>query len=156
MRRAISLALRLGRQAPAGLVAEHVARRTRAEVVVEDLEAVERDERRVRVAARVREVQELLAQRREVVREARALERRIEAAHQPRFWVATPVGQWPVWQRCAWMQPIDSIASRATLIMSQPSASASSAGLGEAELARADEHDLVLARRPRRTSCRPR
>ena len=35
-------------------------------------------------AAGVREVRELLAERREVVREARGLERRIEAAHQPR------------------------------------------------------------------------
>ena len=69
------------------------------------------------------------------------------------FCVATPVGQWPVWQRCAWMQPIASIASRATLIMSQPSANASSADLGEAELARADEHDLLGAR-PRSANVR--
>jgi hypothetical protein len=42
-----------------------------------------------------------------------------------RFCVATPVGQWPVWHSCAWMHPMASIASRATLIMSQPSAKAS-------------------------------
>ena len=48
-----------------------------------------------------------------------------------RLWVATPVGQRPVWQRWAWMQPIASIASRPTLIMSQPSASASSAASGK-------------------------
>ena len=50
------------------------------------------------------------------------------------FCVATPVGQWPVWHCCAWMQPIASIASRATLIMSQPSASASSAASGKPSL----------------------
>jgi hypothetical protein len=41
-----------------------------------------------------------------------------------RFCVATPVGQWPVWQRWAWMQPMASIASRATATVSQPSAKA--------------------------------
>ena len=50
------------------------------------------------------------------------------------FWVATPVGQRPVWQRCAWMQPIDSIASRPTLTMSQPSANATSALSGRPSL----------------------
>ena len=48
-----------------------------------------------------------------------------------RLWVATPVGQLPVWQRWAWMQPTASIASRPTLIMSQPSASARSAASGK-------------------------
>ena len=45
--------------------------------------------------------------------------------------VATPVGQRPVWQRWAWMQPIESIASRPTLIRSQPSANANSAESGK-------------------------
>ena len=36
------------------------------------------------------------------------------------FCVATPVGQWPVWHRCAWMHPMAIIASRATAIMSAP------------------------------------
>ena len=62
-----------------------------------------------------------------------------------RFCVATPVGQWPVWQRCAWMQPIASIASRATLIMSQPSAMREQRLLREAQPARADEDDLLGA-----------
>jgi len=48
--------------------------------------------------------------------------------------VATPVGQESVWQRCAWMQPIASIASRATLIMSQPSPIASSDDSGNPSL----------------------
>ncbi len=46
------------------------------------------------------------------------------------FWVATPVGQPPVWHFCAWMHPTDSMASRATLIMSTPSASATTAFSG--------------------------
>jgi hypothetical protein len=58
------------------------------------------------------------------------------------FCVATPVGQVSVWQICAWMQPIASIASRATLTMSQPRANANSALSGRPELARADERDL--------------
>ncbi len=57
--------------------------------------------------------------------------------------MATPVGHLPVWQRCAWMQPIAIIASRATLIMSQPSPNASVDSCGKPELARADEHDPI-------------
>ena len=41
-----------------------------------------------------------------------------------------PVGQRPVWQRWAWMQPMASIASRPTLTMSQPIAKASRALAG--------------------------
>ena len=48
--------------------------------------------------------------------------------------VATPLGQWPVWQRCAWMQPIASIASRATATTSQPSAKANSTCSGKPSL----------------------
>jgi len=48
--------------------------------------------------------------------------------------VATPTGQRPVWQRWAWMQPMDSIASRATETMSQPSAKAHSAVSGRPSL----------------------
>ena len=59
------------------------------------------------------------------------------------FWVATPVGQWSVWHFCDWMQPIDIIASRATLTMSAPSAKATLGVVGEAELAGADEGDVV-------------
>ena len=68
-----------------------------------------------------------------------------------RLCVATPVGQWPVWQRWAWMQPTASIASRPTLIMSQPSANASSAASGKPEPAAADEHDVLGDARARRT-----
>ena len=50
------------------------------------------------------------------------------------FWVATPVGQWPVWHFWAWMQPIASIASRATLTMSAPSAKATTAFSGSPSL----------------------
>ena len=46
------------------------------------------------------------------------------------LWVAMPVGQWSVWHFWAWMQPIDIIASRATLTMSAPSAKATSAFSG--------------------------
>jgi hypothetical protein len=38
-------------------------------------------------------------------------------------WVATPVGQAPVWQDCAWMQPIANMKPRAALHQSAPSAS---------------------------------
>ena len=37
--------------------------------------------------------------------------------------VATPVGQWPVWQVCAWMQPSANMKPRAALHQSAPSAS---------------------------------
>ena len=50
------------------------------------------------------------------------------------FCVATPVGQVSVWHFCAWMQPIESIASRPTLTMSAPSAKATSALSGKPSL----------------------
>ena len=43
------------------------------------------------------------------------------------LWVATPVGQWPLWQRCAWMQPTAIMASRPTLMRSTPMAMATMA-----------------------------
>ena len=49
--------------------------------------------------------------------------------------VATPVGHLSVWHFCDWMQPIDIIASRATLIMSAPSANATTALSGRPSLA---------------------
>ncbi|CAM5314061.1 hypothetical protein SHIRM173S_02804 [Streptomyces hirsutus] len=61
-----------------------------------------------------------------------------EVGSRPRtshgFWVATPVGHLSVWHFCAWMQPIDSIASRPTLIMSAPRAKATAAFSGRPSL----------------------
>jgi hypothetical protein len=39
-------------------------------------------------------------------------------------WVVTPVGQWPVWQVCAWMQPSANMKPRALLHQSAPRAMA--------------------------------
>ena len=44
------------------------------------------------------------------------------------------MGQWSVWHFCDWMQPIDIIASRATLTMSAPSAKATIALSGSPSL----------------------
>jgi signal transduction histidine kinase len=55
------------RHTPARLVLEHLARRARSKPIVEDLEVIERDARRMHRAAGVREVQQLHAQRRDVV-----------------------------------------------------------------------------------------
>ena len=68
------------------------------------------------------------------------------------FCVATPVGQWSVWQRCAWMQPIASIASRADVDHVAAEREREQRRFGEAELARADEHDLLVHARARRRS----
>ena len=62
--------LGLRREAPAGLVFERLACGARAGLAVHDVDAVERDERRVRVTGRVGEVGEVLAPDRHVVREA--------------------------------------------------------------------------------------
>ena len=59
------------------------------------------------------------------------------------FCVATPVGQSPVWQRWAWMQPTASIASRPTLTMSQPSARANRPCSGNPSPG-ADEDDFLF------------
>ncbi|PCH59963.1 MAG: hypothetical protein COC11_01010, partial [Candidatus Neomarinimicrobiota bacterium] len=47
------------------------------------------------------------------------------------LWVATPEGQWPVWHCCAWMQPIESMDSRAIFMRSQPMANATTALSGK-------------------------
>ena len=121
-----------GHDRPVRLVAEDLAQRRRREALGDDLDPVRVDERGVARAARAREREQLGAQRDDVVR-ARAPYFRFGSSPRmsQRFCVATPVGQPPVWQRWAWMQPIASIASRPTLIMSQPSANASSAASGK-------------------------
>ena len=58
------------------------------------------------------------------------------------FWVATPVGHRSVWQRWAWMQPMESIASRPTLTRSHPRAMAAARSRA-GRACRADEHRAV-------------
>ena len=53
------------------------------------------------------------------------------------------MGQWSVWHFWAWMQPIDSIASRPTLTMSHAEREGDERVLRQAELAGADERDVV-------------
>ena len=68
---------------PARLHAEHLAHALRPEAVVEQVEVLAGDEGRVRHAAGPAERENLLAERDDVVGEARGLVRRVEAAHQP-------------------------------------------------------------------------
>ncbi len=61
-----------------------------------------------------------------------------EGASMPRVshgsCVAMPVGHASVWHFCAWIQPMDSIASRPTLTMSTPRANATTAFSGRPSL----------------------
>ena len=113
--------------------------------VGEELDLVGPHQRRVAVPARPAEPQQLLAQRGQVVRGTAPTCRPGRArVRDEGDWVATPVGQRPVWQRWDWMQPMASIASRATFTMSQPSAMAVRPRLARPRRPGADEHDVVV------------
>ena len=106
LRPALESARRLGQEWPVGLVREDCAQRRGRVARGDDLDPVGIDERGMTCAARAGEREQLGPQRDEVVRGRADLTSGSRPRISQRFWVATPVGQLPVWQRWAWMQPI--------------------------------------------------
>ena len=99
-----------------------------------ELDVFGRELRGMLVAAGVGHGEDLVPERLAEAGEAQRLDLRDERLLEIRLWVATPDGQRSVWHLWAWMQPIESIASRAMLIMSAPRPKATIARSGKPSL----------------------
>src|SRR5262245_10919460 len=64
------------------------------------------------------------------------------ARWRARSWLVTPVGHWPVWHCCAWMQPTANMKPRAALHQSAPSAITRAMSKPEV-IARSTEPDAI-------------
>jgi len=131
------------RHTPARLVAEHLRATPRTKSVVEHLDRAEGHQRRVHVTTRAADLQQLMAQLRDVCRTSHTFQVGVEPAHQP-LRVRRHSGRAPPGVAALGLDAADREHRLAPDVHRvTPEREREQCGVGKAELAGTHEHDIV-------------